>query len=104
LEIPFLYITMQYGSLFNGLYLAVLISALMTTAACNAFPVLEWLKGRGFTHRIKTAGFICLLAVAAAHVGFSNIVAYVYPAFGLIGLFKVIVILFHGVAGKRRLL
>jgi len=93
LEIPFLYIVIQHGNFFNGLYLTILISALLTTAACNAFAVLEWLKAHS---RIKAAAILCVLGVIASHVGFSVIVAYVYPVFGLVGLFKIIVILWNG--------
>jgi len=96
LEIPFLYIVTRHGSGFRLFYLAVLISAIVTTAACNAFAVAEWLKTRGYKNRIKTAAALCLLGVAVSHIGFSNIVAYVYPAFGFLGLFKIIVVLWHG--------
>jgi len=96
LEIPFLYIVSQHGGNFRLFYLAVLISAIMTTAACNAFAVAEWLKTRGYTHKIKAAAALCIIGVAASHVGFSNIVAYVYPAFGFLGLFKILVVLWHG--------
>lgn len=96
LEIPFLYIVFGYGNFVRILYLCVLISALLTTAACNAFAVLEWLKGRGFENKVKTSLILCLFAVLAAHIGFSNIVIYVYPLFGFLGLFKIIVILYHG--------
>jgi uncharacterized membrane protein YkvI len=94
LEIPFLHIANDYGHIFSLLYLAVLISALLTTAACNAFAVMQWLESRGYTNRIKAAAVLCVLAVAAAHIGFSNIVIFVYPVFGFLGLFKIIVILF----------
>jgi len=93
LEIPFLHIVFEYGIAVRLIYLGVLISALLTTAACNAFAVLEWLKTRGFENRLKTAGTLCALGVIAAHIGFSNIVIFVYPLFGLVGLFKIIVIL-----------
>ena len=96
LEIPFLHIVFGYGTALRFLYLGVLGSALLTTAACNAFAVLEWLKSRGFNNKIKTAGVICLTGVAAAHIGFSNIVIFVYPLFGFLGLFKIVVILFGG--------
>jgi len=108
LEIPFLYIVIRHGSLFSGLYLAVLICALLTTAACNAFAVLQWLESQGFKaqkeknsslkglHKIKYAAILCLVGIAAAHIGFSIIVAYVYPIFGMVGLFKIIVILWDG--------
>ena len=97
LEIPFLHITKDFGKYFNFLYLTILISALLTTAACNAFAVMQWLETRGFTNKIKTAAIICVLAIAAAHIGFSNIVIFVYPVFGFLGLFKIIVIIFSAV-------
>jgi len=102
LEIPFLYITAGYGRAFSILYLAVLMVALLTTAACNAFPVMQWAEGIGFSKKVKTAAVICVLGVAASHIGFSNIVAYVYPLFGFLGLFKIIVILSNVVYLPKR--
>jgi len=96
LEIPFFYIVTHHGGGFRLLYLTVLISAIMTTAACNAFAVMEWLRARGFVNNIKIAAAICIGGVLASHIGFSNIVVYVYPAFGLFGLFKIVVVLWHG--------
>jgi len=96
LEIPFLYIVTRHGSGFRFFYLAVLISAIMTTAACNAFAVTEWLRARKYSSKIKVAACVCIVGVLVSHIGFSNIVAYVYPAFGLLGLFKIIVVLWHG--------
>jgi len=101
LQIPFLYIVIDYGNAFLVLYLAVLITALLTTAACNAFAVLQWAHDRGWKNKIKTAAVICIIGVVASHVGFSNIVAYVYPLFGFLGLFKIIVILFSAVRRPR---
>jgi len=97
LEIPFLYIITRHGFGFRVFYLSILISAILTTAACNGFAVNEWLKTRGYTNSVKSAAVICILAVALSHIGFSNIVAFVYPLFGFLGLFKIIVILYRGV-------
>ena len=102
LEIPFLHIVFGYGHMVQWLYIGVLISALLTTAACNAFAVMEWLRSRGFSHKIKTAATLCILAVAAAHIGFSNIVIFVYPLFGLLGLFMIVVILLNGFGKGQR--
>ena len=103
LEIPFLYITSGYGHEFNIMYLAILITALLTTAACNAFAVLQWFEGRGYsTNKVTIAAMLCLAGILASHVGFSTIVAYVYPLFGLIGIFKITVILFSAVAKREK--
>lgn len=94
LEIPFLYIVTQHGIEFRLFYLAVLIAAIFTTAACNAFAVSEWLNKRG--RKIVTAAMLCVAGIAVSHIGFSNIVSYVYPAFGFLGVFKIVVIIWHG--------
>jgi len=96
LEIPFLHIVLDHGGFVRWMYIGVLVCALFTTAACNAFAVLEWFKSRGFGSRKKAAAVLCILGVAAAHIGFSNIVIFVYPLFGFLGLFKIIVILYYG--------
>jgi len=105
-EIPLLIVVIRYGVIFTTLYLGVLIAALITTAACNGFAVVQWLHTHTNMPKKRAAVVLCIVGVVASHVGFSNIVGYVYPLFGLIGLFKIIVILFHGYArirGKKRL-
>jgi len=100
-EIPMLMIVLHYSLAFSILYLGVLIAALITTAACNGFAVMQWLAKHGNMAKPKAAALICIIGVLVAHIGFSNIVRYVYPLFGLLGLFKIIVILFHGYARMR---
>jgi len=100
-EIPMLMIVLHYSMAFSILYLGVLIAALVTTAACNGFAVVQWLSGQFKVSKPNAAALICIIGVLAAHVGFSNIVRYVYPLFGMLGLFKIIVILFHGYARMR---
>jgi len=97
-EIPLLLVALRYGAFFSLLYLGVLVAALVTTAACNGFAVVQWLHGQSKMEKRRAAAILCIVGVIVAHVGFSNIVMYVYPIFGLIGLFKIIVILFHGYA------
>lgn len=94
LEIPFLYIVLQHGVTVHIVYLVVLILAILTTAACNAFGFIQWLNVRSKNKYMPI--MICLTGVVLAHIGFSNIVKYVYPAFGLLGIFKIIVVLVQG--------
>jgi uncharacterized membrane protein YkvI len=99
IEIPLLSIVIRYGPFFSILYLGVLISALMTTAACNSFAVLQWLHTHGsgwLKDKKKAAAMLCLVGIGAAHIGFSRIVTYVYPVFGLLGLFMIFIILMNG--------
>jgi len=100
-EIPMLMVVLHYSVIFSILFLGVLIAALVTTAACNGFAVVQWLHTHGNMPKPRAAALLCIVGVLAAHIGFSNIVTYVYPLFGLLGLFKIIVILFHGYARMR---
>jgi uncharacterized membrane protein YkvI len=92
-EIPFIAVTSQYGAWFRSLYLAVLVCAIFTTAISNAFGLIEWIKSRFNVGRTFIAAVLCLLAISSAFVGFSNIVKYVYPVFGFLGLFMIVVVL-----------
>ena len=95
-EIPLLMIVFRYGAVFSFIYIGVLVAALLTTAACNGFAVVQWLHTHGGQPKRRAAALICIVGVVVAHIGFSNIVMYVYPVFGLVGLFKIIVILLNG--------
>ncbi|MCL2572102.1 MAG: hypothetical protein FWE11_06830 [Defluviitaleaceae bacterium] len=101
-EIPLLLIVLRHGAFFSVLYLGVLVSALVTTAACNGFAVVQWIHAHLHLSKQKAAALLCIVGVVAAHIGFSNIIIYVYPIFGLLGLFKIIVILFHGYARIKK--
>ncbi|MCL2498939.1 MAG: hypothetical protein FWE90_01230 [Defluviitaleaceae bacterium] len=106
IEIPLLSIVVNYGTFFSLLYLGVLISALLTTAACNGFAVLQWLhshSGGRLSNKKTAAALLCLAGVGASHIGFSRIVAYVYPVFGLLGLFMIVIILLNGLGRKENL-
>jgi uncharacterized membrane protein YkvI len=99
IEIPLLAIVTNYGFFFSLLYLGVLVSALITTAACNGFAIMQWLGAHGsgfFKDKSKAAAVLCFFGVAMAHIGFSRMVSYVYPVFGVLGLFLMFVILLNG--------
>jgi uncharacterized membrane protein YkvI len=101
-EIPFMVIIWQYGKYFSGLYLFLLVSAIFTTAVSNAYALSDWCCSRfPKAPRKSVALTVCLLGVAGAQLGFSNIVGYVYPAFGLLGVFQIAVVLLNW-AGLRR--
>ncbi|MDR1663906.1 MAG: hypothetical protein LBR83_03160 [Clostridiales bacterium] len=104
-EIPLLLVVGGYGNIFTGLYLTVLICAIFTTAASSAFAFIDWFCARIHINRKVLAAVICVFGIVGAHVGFSNMVSYAYPVFGLLGLFEITVILLSWrkapVAGKK---
>lgn len=102
-EIPFLVIVMGYGHIFTGLYLVLMLCAISTTAITNAFALTEWTSGYIKSSRRIQCMVLTILAIPAAYVGFSNIVGYVYPLFGLLGIFQILVVLMSWIfSGKLR--
>ena len=92
-EIPFLVIVVGYGRLFTLLYMALMLCAIVTTALTNAFALVEWTRGYIKANRRTQCTVLTVLGVPAAYVGFSNIVGYVYPVFGLLGVFQIVLVL-----------
>jgi uncharacterized membrane protein YkvI len=100
-EIPFMVIVWRYGNFLSGLYLFLLVSAIFTTAVSNAYALSDWCCSRfPKAPRKSVAITVCLLGVAGAQLGFSNIVGYVYPVFGLLGVFQIAVVLLSRVSKR----
>jgi len=92
-EIPFLVIVIGYGHIFTFLYAALMLCAIITTAAINAFAFVEWTRGYIKMPRRIQCAVLTALGIPAAYVGFSNIVSYIYPLFGLLGIFQIVLVL-----------
>ena len=95
-EIPFLYVAEQEGKAIELLYVFILYSAMFTTAIASGYGfinrMIDWLKIKR-----NTCIFVfCIFAFFLAKAGFANLVNTIYPLFGYIGLFLVIIILFDG--------
>ncbi len=95
IEIPMLAIVMRYAKVVQYIYIIVLISAMFTTAVANGYGILSRLninKAKG--GKVKLAIFISS-AVIFSQIGFSNMVGKVYPIFGYIGVFQIILIMLY---------
>lgn len=101
LEIPMLGVLLNYPKLMQYLYTLVLVLAMYTTAIANGYGVVEniyeatkWQKGW------IIAG-VCIFGMLGANMGFSTIVAYVFPIFGYIGCFEIIMLMVYYSYMKR---
>mgnify|MGYP000904175077 CR=1 FL=1 len=101
-EIPLLEIVINYSPWIHWIYFFVILAAMYTTAVST---------GYGFANRMSTILSLnpyvsVVLTVATglltAQIGFSNIVQKIYPLFGYIGLFEVLVILLYFAKDKRQ--
>lgn len=92
IEIPMLALAARQGAIPKYAYILLLIAAIFTTAAANAFAAARWLATRTNIGSIRARVAVCVLGALAAHLGFSLIVGRVYGIFGYLGLVKMIVI------------
>jgi len=99
-ELPILSILSGMNNTAGFLYAIVLWLAMISSAVMSGF---------GFTDRISTmlrvgkkqvTVILCAAAVPLSSFGFSRLIATVYPAFGYIGLFMIIVILITAVVKR----
>lgn len=97
-EVPMLYIVYRIGPFFRLAFVAVMWGAIITTLVANVFSVVCAINDL-FKLPVHAALNGTMAACAAlSFVGFSRMVAFVYPILGIIGVF-VICMMF--LLGKR---
>lgn len=78
------------------LYSIAIETAIFTSAISAGYGVLENLSIKTKTNRKKyrfIVGLICILGIPISAIGFGNLVNTLYPVFGVLGLFQIILIL-----------
>lgn len=92
-ELPVLGIVGNYSSIATNAYTVVLWLAMLVSAVTSGYCFVERTgKKLPIDNRIVTVG-VCVLAVPLSSMGFSNLIATLYPLFGYAGMFMVFVIL-----------
>ena len=98
-EVPMLYLVYRMGPSFSVAFVAVMWGAILTTLVANVFSVVCAVNDI-FKLPMPAALLMTIVAcVALSFVGFSRIVAFVYPLLGIIGVIVISVMFF--LAGKR---
>lgn len=92
-EIPLLEIVMQYNTLIQYLYMLVLLAAMYTTAVANGYGVLSRFTIKHTIGKRCVHAIIIMVSLVIASYGFSNLIEGVYPLFGYLGLFQMIMII-----------
>ena len=72
------------------LYSIVVIIAIFTTAVSAGYGFLENIKDK--TKYKKVAGLICLLSIPISYLGFGKLINIMYPLFGAIAMYQIILI------------
>ncbi|MCF6460984.1 hypothetical protein C3E88_07965 [Clostridium sp. Cult3] len=93
LDIPMLKICNYIGLGYRKSYAIILWIAMFTTALANGFGFMNRVS-KGKNKMLMTALF-CISAIPLAKVGFSNLVAILYPVFGFIGIVVMVFVLLY---------
>ena len=91
-EIPLLAVMSAYPRVVWLGYALILLAAIYTTAACNAFAFIENIADKIKISKIWLKIVVTLCAAAASRIGFSTFVSAVYPLFGIFGLVQAVMI------------
>jgi len=93
-EVPMLYIVHRMGPFFCAAFVVVMWGAILTTLVANVFSVACAVNDI-FKLPVHVALLMTIVAcVALSFVGFSRIVAFVYPLLGIIGFIVISVMFF----------
>ena len=92
LDMPVVYViknTFPKVSIFYGV---IILIAIFTTAISVGSSLLNNID-TDKNNVIKYAFFMCIISVAVSNLGFSNLVKFLFPAFGYIGILQILLIM-----------
>lgn len=102
-ELPFLQLVSKYDVLMGVLYSGLLWLAMFLSAATSGYCFVDRVCGRTGKSRFTITAIVCAAAVPLSTVGFSKLIAYIYPVFGYLGLFISFAVILQGISeGLRR--
>lgn len=96
-ELPVLSILKGFSSSAGSLYAIVLWLAMLTSAVTSGFCFTERVAATLRINRRVITVILCAAAVPLSTLGFSRLISAIYPVFGYLGLFMIIVVLAQGV-------
>ena len=88
-QIPMITIANKFSSFIKYSYIIIFMLAVFSTAIGNFFGLCQDLEQKKFTH---PGLFISFLSIIFANIKFSRLISEIYPIFGYIGLFEIILI------------
>lgn len=95
-ELPVLSILRSISSPAGSLYAAVLWLAMLVSAVTSGYCSSERAASMLKVNKRLASLILCVVAAPLSTLGFSRLIGAVYPAFGYLGLFMILVILMHG--------
>jgi uncharacterized membrane protein YkvI len=100
-EIPLLNISEKYSSLFSSIYAVILFLAMFVSAVTSGYCFIDRVYKKIRISKKLITVFICILIAPLSRLGFSNLISKVYPIFGYVGIFIILVVLFQSIRIQR---
>lgn len=91
LDLPLIEITLEFGKTFSYIYGFIIIVSIFTSAISTGYSFLENICKSKKTYNIMLI-FISITAILVSNIGFSNLVNFLYPLFGILGIIQIILI------------
>lgn len=85
-EIPLLYIANRFGKVIQVLLLFVIWLEMFSTEVSNIYSIGKTLEDVLSISYNKCIIFIVALTIPISQIGFAKLIAYLYPAFGIVSL------------------
>ncbi len=95
-EIPLIDILQRISASAGKFYSVLLWLAMLVSAVTSGFCFTDRIYSLFRLDKCITALMLCIFAAPLSMLGFSRLISLIYPAFGWLGLFMVIVILMTG--------
>jgi len=95
-EMPLLDIIYMYSNVMGIIYTIVLWMAMFSSAVSSGFCFMERINNIFNVNRKITAIVFCIAGIPLSILGFSKLIGTLYPLFGYLGMFMVIVIIIQG--------
>ena len=91
LEMPVVYVIRSFFDKFKTIYAFIILSSILTTAISIGIGLLQNISKnkKSYTQFVI---FMCISSVIISRFGFSNLVNFLYPIFGYIGIIQMIFI------------
>jgi uncharacterized membrane protein YkvI len=101
-ELPVLAILKNFNPAAGNFYALILWLAMLTSAVTSGYCFAERTANSLKADKRLIALILCASGIPLSMLGFSRLIAIIYPIFGYLGLFMILVILLHGILSLRK--
>ncbi len=92
-DLPVMGMVDKYSAFLGGVYTVILLLAMFVSALTAGFGFVERISSKVKISKKIIILVICALSIPLSSVGFSGLIATIYPVFGYMGMFMVFMIL-----------